>query len=172
MLSARTKRFANRMRQALKMAAMSLLHSERLGTGPSTADFAVEWTSRAPTPPRPTSSRACRTSCSPVARPSSIKASNATSSSSARNPSPHSSAAPPRSASRSLRHRRSHQCLRLQFCFLREQTGGSCLLLKYAPLRSRRSNRKRAPHHSRGCAAAKGQRMPGAVYLESKSDAR
>lgn len=32
-LSARTKRFANRVRQALKMAAMSLLHSERLGTG-------------------------------------------------------------------------------------------------------------------------------------------
>ena len=53
-LSAKTKRSANRVRQALKMAAMSLSHSAQPWER-STAGFAAAWTSPEPTPPPRTS---------------------------------------------------------------------------------------------------------------------
>ena len=61
-LSAKTKRSTNRVRQALKMAAMSLSHSDS-ALGASTADCAAAWTSQVPTPPPRTSSPGWCTSC-------------------------------------------------------------------------------------------------------------
>jgi transposase len=61
-LSSKTKRSANRVRQALKMAAMSLSHSDS-ALGAFYRRLWAAWTSRAPTPPPPTSWRAWCTSC-------------------------------------------------------------------------------------------------------------
>ena len=116
-LSARTKRSANRVRQALKMAAMSLSHSDS-ALGAFYRRCAAAWTSRAPTPPPRTSWRGWCTSCSPAARPSSIRGSSATKNSSANVASPRLSVAPPPWASRSTLWGQPHENGCLQFLFL------------------------------------------------------
>jgi hypothetical protein len=107
-LSAKTKRSANRARQALKMAAMSRSHSDS-----AVGAFYRRLCSRMDKPsantPRHTSSRAWCTSCSPAEKTSSIKGSSATKNSSANAASPLSSAAPPRSALTSTRLRCQHE---------------------------------------------------------------
>lgn len=75
-LSARPKRSANRVRQALKMAAMSLSSSD-------SALGAFYRTNRAPTPPRHTSWHGWCTSCSPAVTPSLTKGNSAMKNSSA-----------------------------------------------------------------------------------------
>lgn len=75
-LSTRTKRSANRVRQVLKMVAMSLSRSD-------SALGAFYRTNRAPTPPRHTSWHGWCTSCSPAVTPSLTKGNSAMKNSSA-----------------------------------------------------------------------------------------
>jgi hypothetical protein len=118
-LSARTKRAANRVRQALKMAAMSLSHSDS-ALGRSAEGWAVEWTNHAPTPPPPTSWRGWCASCLPEAKPLSMRVSNATRLSGANAALSRSSAVQQPWASSSTLWGQSHEDGRLQFCFLRD----------------------------------------------------
>jgi transposase len=82
-LSAKTKRSANRVRQVLKMAAMSLSHSDSARGAFYRRLCARAWTSRVPTRQRPINSRAWCISCSLAVKPMSIRANRSTSSSSA-----------------------------------------------------------------------------------------
>jgi transposase len=81
LLNARTRRSANRVRQALKMAAMSLARNDS-ALGAFTVACVPAWTSHGPIQRWHTSSRAWCTSCSSVAKPLLTRVSSAMRSSS------------------------------------------------------------------------------------------
>lgn len=81
-LSSRTKRSANRARQAFRMAAMGLSHSDS-ALGAFYRRSCCEWTSHVPIPPQHTSWPGWCTTCSREVKPTLTKASDYTNSGSA-----------------------------------------------------------------------------------------
>ena len=133
-LSAKTKRSVNRVRQALKMAAMSLSHSD------SALGAFYRRLSGRMDKPRANTATAHKlggwcTSCSRAARPMSIRVSSTTRSSSASAALPLSNAALPPSASRSIQSPCQHDaCLQTALFLMRARRQRRLSLRLFAAL--------------------------------------